>query len=77
MYDTDAPETDTEELLEDGLVALLRGFADDAEELLEAVAGVNTFRNEGVLTSNRGLVVTMEDGSEYQVTLVLSRRARR
>jgi hypothetical protein len=76
MYDTDAPETDTEELLEDGLVALLRGYADDAEELLEAVASVNTFRNEGVLTSNRGLVVTMEDGSEYQVSLVLSRRAR-
>lgn len=32
-----------------------------------------TFEDEGVLTNNKGLVLHMRDGSEFQVTIVRSR----
>lgn len=38
---------------------------------------VSSFEDAMVLTSNRGLVVTLHDGSEYQVTIVQSRQPRR
>lgn len=38
-----------------------------------AVDGWQTFEQAGILTSNQGLVLTMNDGSEYQLTLVRSR----
>lgn len=34
---------------------------------------VDTFKDCGILTQNKGLVVTMDDGSEFQVTIVRSR----
>lgn len=34
---------------------------------------VQTLQGAGVLTSNRGVVLRFEDGSEFQVTLVQSR----
>jgi len=37
------------------------------------VARVQTNEEAGVLTDNRGLVVRMTDGSEFQVTIVQSR----
>lgn len=72
-HTSDAP---TEVLLEEGMLALLRGYAEDAEELTDAVSRVHTFEDEGVMTSDRGLLVTMTDGSEYQVTIVQRRQAR-
>ena len=34
---------------------------------------VNTFQEEMVLTNNRGLVVELANGSEFQITIVQSR----
>ena len=45
-------------------------------ELLEERIRVETFEVAGVLTTDRGLVVGFEDGSEIQLTLVRSRRER-
>lgn len=39
----------------------------------EDLQSVETFEEAGVLTGNKGLVLRMADGSEFQVTLVQSR----
>jgi hypothetical protein len=33
----------------------------------------STFEEDGVLTNNKGLVLTLENGSEYQITVIESR----
>ena len=42
----------------------------------DSVRSVVPYREAGVLTGNAGLVVTMNDGSEFQLTIVQSRMAR-
>jgi hypothetical protein len=42
--------------------------ADDLED-----ARVETYEEAGVLTTNRGLVLRLRDGSEFQLTIVRSR----
>ncbi len=45
------------------------------ERRLENFGGaVTTFRDAGVLTNNRGLVVTLGSGQEFQVTIIDSTR---
>lgn len=45
------------------------------ERRLEQTGGcVATFRERGVLTMNRGLVVTLPNGQEFQLTIVESTR---
>ena len=39
----------------------------------DGVRAVATFADAGVLTMNHGLVVTMDDGTEFQITVVRSR----
>lgn len=34
---------------------------------------VVSFNAAGILTNNKGLVVTMQDGSEFQITIVKSK----
>jgi hypothetical protein len=34
---------------------------------------VQTYEQAGVMTYNKGLVITLPDGSEYQLTIVQSR----
>ena len=59
-----------EKKLQDLLQAILR---DDLEvEPSYYIAKVRTFEETGVLTKKKGLVVTMSDGSEYQVTIAKS-----
>ena len=65
-------------MTEKGFEACLRAVLDGELELNEAfdpdgIQGVATFEDAGILTRNRGLVVTMDDGTEYQVTVVRSR----
>lgn len=48
--------------------------AEQADEGEDPIRAVDTYEEAGILTSDRGLVVRFEDGSEIQVTLVLSRR---
>ena len=62
-----------------------KGFAACLAAVLNLECGVNesfdpdgvrdavTFDEAGVLSSNAGLVVRMDDGSEYQLTIVRSR----
>ena len=42
-------------------------------ELEDQIARTATFEEAGVLTLNRGLVVGMRDGAEFQVSIVRSR----
>ncbi len=42
----------------------------------DGVSRVETFEEAGILTRNRGLVVTFDDGSEFQLTIVRSRRGK-
>ena len=60
------------------LAAILNGEVDLNDSFdPDAVHDVVTFEDAGVLTSNAGLVVRMDDGSEYQITVVRSRGPRR
>jgi hypothetical protein len=55
---------------------LLTILHDDLEvEPRYYISGVQTFEEAGVSSEDRGLVVTMSDGSEYQITIVKSREA--
>lgn len=57
-------------------------FADEAQLVLEEeldpslVRSIKTFEEVGMLTREAGLVVAMQDGSEFQVTIVQSKAAR-
>ncbi len=41
----------------------------------ECIASVRSYEDVGMLTSDSGLVIRMADGSEYQLTIVQSKRA--
>jgi hypothetical protein len=63
---------------EKGFAACLKGVLFDDLDVNESfdpdgIANVTTFEEAGVLTMNAGLVVTLDDGSEYQITVVRSR----
>jgi hypothetical protein len=56
-----------------------RGFESKLQRLLERVLDerggqVGTFKDHGVLTMNRGLVVSLANGQEFQLTIVESTR---
>lgn len=75
----------TEQRFQDYLYQMLQVIADMAPvdedgELLwparsetEDVREVRSFADEGVLTNNKGLVIRLEDGSEFQLTIVRSK----
>jgi len=37
------------------------------------VKSIDTFENLGVMTNNKGLVITMQDGSKFQLSIKQSR----
>ena len=43
------------------------------EDAVPEISKVRTFEEAGVLTSNRGVVVRTDDGSEFQICVVQSR----
>lgn len=61
-----------EETLQNGLAALIRGDA-DPEEMCWENLDVSTYDDAGILTYDKGLVIQLPDGSEYQLTIVRSR----
>jgi hypothetical protein len=64
----------TERGFADTLAAILRGECEVGEaEEADAIREVVTYEDAGVLTLNAGLVVRMDDGSEFQITVVRSR----
>jgi hypothetical protein len=73
----------TAEMLQDALAAFLDGET-DGMELVVALAETTrddeiqiinaaTFADEGVMTTNAGLVVYLSDGSQFHLTIVSSR----
>jgi len=48
----------------------------EAEYYETGVEQISSFQEAGICSGNKGLVITMEDGSEFQVTIVQSREAR-
>jgi hypothetical protein len=61
--------------VQDALLALLDGFAEDevAELVTDQLRSVRSFAEDGVMTNNAGVVLTLTDGSEFQITIVRSR----
>jgi hypothetical protein len=74
MTNTENHELSTADVQE-ALIALLEGYAEDevAELVTDQVRMATTFSNEGLMTSNLGVVVSLKDGSQFQITIVRSR----
>lgn len=70
MYDDEMEFTD--ETLQNGLRDLIEGNLSDDEILWENMR-VSTFEEAGVMTYDKGLVIRLPDGTEYQLTIVQSR----
>ena len=49
---------------------------DDENPLIGKIARAASFEDAGILTRNRGVVLRMADGSEFQITIVQSAPAR-
>lgn len=62
----------TEESMQYGLMALIMDDYDDEEIIWENMR-VKTFEEAGVMTRDKGLVITLPDGSEYQITIKRSK----
>lgn len=67
--------TETEMSTERRFTNLLRELLEEHEPETEsgAVATVESFAEQGVMTLNEGLVVRLGSGEEFQVTVVRSR----
>ncbi len=70
MYEDEMEFTD--ETLQNGLRDLIEGNPSDDEILWENMR-VSTFEEAGVMTYDKGLVIRLPDGTEYQLTIVQSR----
>ena len=75
MYESDYEDEAqvTEDTLQDGLMELISEAADDSFGIGWEDARVRTFEDAGVMTYNKGLVISLPDGSEFQLTIVQSR----
>lgn len=60
-------------MTEEEFADLLREAMEESDVVGDEVRDVRTFGDSGLLTSNVGLVVKLDDGSEFQVTVVRSR----
>lgn len=63
----------TEETLQNGLRNMIEGTASDDDDILWENLRVHTFDEAGVMTRDAGLVITLPDGTEFQLTIVQSR----
>ena len=61
----------TEQEIRDALEALI--FGEPIENTLLESSSCRSFKDAGILTYNEGLVISNEDGTEFQVTIVQSR----
>ena len=68
-------EQDFEEVLQDGLRELIAQDGDyrTAEDLCWENLRVQTYAEAGVLTRDKGLVISLPNGREYQLTIIRSR----
>jgi len=73
MYDNNHENHSiTAEIVQEALFGILTGEWDTENSALES-AEARTFEDAGVMTNNKGLVITLPDGTEYQLTIVRSR----
>ena len=57
-----------EKTIEDALNLLISGELDLVDTALGEVSNIKTYAEAGILTRDSGLVLRMEDGSEFQIT---------
>ena len=62
-----------EKTIEDALNLLISGELDLVDTALGEVSNIKTYAEAGILTRDSGLVLRMEDGSEFQITLKQSK----
>jgi hypothetical protein len=60
-----------EENIQNDIIEALYAFAEYDEPSVE-IDNIATFEDAGVLTNNKGLVIRLANGREYQVTIVHS-----
>ena len=58
-----------EKTIEDALNLLISGELDLVDTALGEVSNIKTYAEAGILTRDSGLVLRMEDGSEFQITI--------
>jgi hypothetical protein len=58
------------------LIEALDLYRDENDEDEIPLRRVDSFEDVGILTTDAGLVLTMKDGSEFQITVVQSREGR-
>ena len=75
MYESDYEDEAqvTEDSMQDGLMELIWEAEDDSFGIGWEEAEVRTFQQAGVMTYNKGLVISLPDGTEFQLTIVQSR----
>lgn len=70
----DENEPISDEDIQNGLAGLITGeYGWCGDGLAWEDVRVETYENAGVMTYNKGLVLTLPDGSEFQITIVQSR----
>ena len=62
-----------EKTIEDALTLLISGELDLVDTALGEVSNIKTYAEAGILTRDSGLVLRMEDGSEFQITIKQSK----
>ena len=62
-----------EKTIEDALNLLISGELDLVGTALGEVSNIKTYAEAGILTRDSGLVLRMEDGSEFQITIKQSK----
>ncbi len=71
-YDYDEEQGFCEETLQDGLKELItQGY--DSYEICWENLRVQTYAEVGMMTYDKGLLITLPDGSEYQLTIIQRR----
>ena len=58
-----------EKIIEDALNLLISGELDLVDTARGEVSNIKTYTEAGLLTRDSGLVLRMEDGSEFQITI--------
>lgn len=62
-----------EKTIEDALNLLISGELDLVDTALGEESNIKTYAEAGILTRDSGLVLRMEDGSEFQITIKQSK----
>ena len=75
MYESDYEDEAqvTEDTMQDGLRELIETAEEDSFGIGWEEAEVRTFQQAGIMTYNKGLVISLPDGTEVQLTIVQSR----